>query len=581
MKNCIYHIVYGIMVAVIFIMIGWATIQYEGPSIVEESFDETIDFSVGWMLDNGRTVDLSKLHKAEAIDVHKVFSAYHNVPTQVKEGQHLCFRSKNVFFSVYIDGKLVYEPYVPESRVYTKSPGTRWNYIPLSVKDAGKQIEFRITKVYETGSSKIDNLYIGQPARAIMDLFENKMVAFITCILTLFVGILLMIVDIPINIGKQKNHELLYLGLFSISVATWCLSETYLLQFYLGNSRMMQLVSCCSLMLISIPMTLYIDAAFGFRKRVVVALMVAFSFLSFVAIMVLHFTKILDLHESLHFTHVVLAVSAAVLFYMIIRNAFVMGKGVTRNLYRVLRGIGLSSLSVATIIDLYRYYKATGNDTAMFVRIGLLIFIICFGTSSLEKTINAVKLGVQTDLISQLAYRDGLTRIGNRTAFEEHLVELEEEKDNLDAVGIIMFDVNDLKYVNDSFGHQAGDNMLMASAELIEKAFGPRKGDCYRIGGDEFAVVLSGDYVKDRYEQGAMAFRNLIEEHNANPDKEFRISIAHGLALYNKEQQGKRLMTIMQQADLAMYENKKKIKESQKPPQEYYQTSVLCAEELL
>lgn len=580
MKNCIYHIAYGIMVATIFIMIGWAAVRYEGPSIVEESFDETIDFSTGWTLDNGQTVDLSKLHKETEIDVHKVFSAYHNVPTQVKEGQHLCFRSKNVFFGVYIDGKLVYEPYVPESKVYTKSPGTRWNYVPLSVKDAGKQIEFRVMKVYETGSSKIDNLCIGQPARAIMDLFENKMVAFITCILTLFVGVLLMIVDIPINIGKQKNHELLYLGLFSISVATWCLSETYLLQFYLGNSRMMQLVSCCSLMLISIPMTLYIDAAFGFRKRVVVALMVAFSFLSFVAIMVLHFTKILDLHESLHFTHIVLAVSAAVLFYMIIRNAFVMGKDVTRNVYRVLRGVGLSSLSVATIIDLYRYYTVAGNDTAMFVRIGLLIFIICFGTSSLEKTINAVKLGVQTDLISQLAYRDGLTRIGNRTAFEEHLVELEEEKDNLDAVGIVMFDVNDLKYVNDSFGHQAGDNMLVASANLIEKAFGPRQGECYRIGGDEFAVVLSGDYVKDRYEQGAMAFRNLIKDHNAQPDKEFRISIAHGFALYDQEQKGKRLMTIMQQADLAMYENKKKIKESQKPPQEYYQTSVLSAEKV-
>ena len=60
MKNCIYHIAYGIMVATIFIMIGWVAVRYEGPSIVEESFDETIDFSAGWTLDNGQTVDLSK-----------------------------------------------------------------------------------------------------------------------------------------------------------------------------------------------------------------------------------------------------------------------------------------------------------------------------------------------------------------------------------------------------------------------------------------------------------------------------------------------------------------------------------------
>ncbi len=581
MKNCVYHVVYGIMVAIILIMIGSAAFRFEGPSIVEESFDESIDFSAGWLLDNGKTVDLSKIHEMSDLEVYKVFSVYHDVPTDVKEGQYLCFRSKNVFFSVYMDGKLIYEPYVPENRVYTKSPGTRWNYVPISVDDAGKQIEIRISKVYETGSSKIDNLYIAQPARAIMDVIEGKMVAFITCILTLFVGILLMVVDVPINMGSQKNHELLYLGLFSVSVAMWCLAETHLLQFYLGDSRMMQLVSCCSLMLISIPMTLYIDAAFGFRKRAVVAVMVAFSFLSFVAAMILHFTKVADVHETLHFSHVVLIVSASVLFYAIIRNAFVMGKNATRNAYRILRGVGLSSMSIATVIDIYRYYVGTSSDTAMFVRIGLLIFIICFGTSSLEKTINAVKLGVQTELVSQLAYRDGLTRIGNRTAFEEHLIELEEEKDNLSSVGIIMFDVNDLKYVNDSFGHQMGDDMLVVSAKLIEQAFGPIRSDCYRIGGDEFAVILFGDNVVERYERGAMNFRNLIEEYNANPGKDFRISIAHGFAQYNVEQQGKRLMTIMQQADLAMYENKKKIKESQKPPHEYYQTSVLCAEELL
>ena len=354
MKNCVYHVVYGIMVAIILIMIGSAAFRFEGPSIVEESFDESIDFSAGWLLDNGKTVDLSKLHEMSDLEVYKVFSVYHDVPTDVKEGQYLCFRSKNVFLSVYMDGKLIYEPYVPENRVYTKSPGTRWNYVPISVDDAGKQIEIRISKVYETGSSKIDNLYIGQPARVIMDVIEGKMVAFITCILTMFVGILLMVVDVPINMGSQKNHELLYLGLFSVSVAMWCLAETHLLQFYLGDSRMMQLVSCCSLMLISIPMTLYIDAAFGFRKRAVVAVMVAFSFLSFVAAMILHFTKVADVHETLHFSHVVLIVSASVLFYAIIRNAFVMGKNATRNAYRILRGVGLSSMSIATVIDIYR-----------------------------------------------------------------------------------------------------------------------------------------------------------------------------------------------------------------------------------
>lgn len=579
MKNRIYHIIYGIMVATVFVMIGWVFAHYEGPSIVEESFEEPLDFSTGWVLEDGSEVDMSGLKYLEDVGVYEEFSAFHDIPEDLMEGQYLCFRSKNVFFSVYFDGELVYEPYVPESKVYTKSSGTRWNYVPITMEDAGKQIEFRITKVYESGRSSIDNLYIGQPARTIMDLVEEKLVAFITCILTLFVGFVLIIVDIPINMRAQKNHELLYLGLFSVSVATWCLAETHLLQFYLGDSRMMQMVSCCSLMLISIPMTLYLDAAFGFRKRGAMMGMVAVSFLNFVVAIILHFTKIADVHETLYFSHVVLVMSAVVLFYTIIRNTFTMGKSATRNVYRILRGVGLSGLSIATVIDIYRYYKGTGNDTAMFVRIGLLIFIVCFGSSSLEKTINAVKLGVHMEIVSQLAYRDGLTRIGNRTAFEEQLVDLEKQKDELAAVGIIMFDVNDLKYVNDNFGHRTGDNMLVASAGLIEQAFVEQQGECYRIGGDEFAVLLSGDNVQERYDRGIVFFRELMNQHNEQPDKEFRISIAHGFAFYDKSQQGKMLMNIYQQADMLMYEDKKQIKRCQTAPEDYYRTGVLQTED--
>ncbi len=206
----------------------------------------------------------------------------------------------------------------------------------------------------------------------------------------------------------------------------------------------------------------------------------------------------------------------------------------------------------------------------MFVRIGLLIFIICYGSSSLERTIHAVKLGVRAEFVSQLAYRDGLTGIGNRTAFQEKLEELEKIKDGLSAVAVVMFDVNDLKFVNDNLGHHLGDGMLVQSADIIRSAFEGQRGDCFRIGGDEFAVLISGNSVKQRCEQGLMSFKRKMAEHNRKPDKAFRISIAYGYALYKKENSGKKLLDIYQQADRLMYENKKIMKESQSRPEEFY-----------
>lgn len=570
MKNRVYHILYGIMVLILAIVIIWPGIQYEGPSIIEESFPETIDFSEGWVDAEGNEVDTAKLRDLEGTEVYQEFSVFHDIPEDLPEGQYLCFRSKNVFFQMYIDGELVYEPYVPENVMYTKSPGTRWNYVPIDSENAGKQLEFRITKVYESGTSSLDHLCMGEPARAIMDTIEGKLVAFITCILMLFVGAILIIADIPINMSTRKNHELMYLGLFAVSIATWCLAETHLLQIYLGDSRVMQLVSCCSLMMIAIPMVLYLDAAFGFRKRKVLLCMVGISFAEFIVCMVLHFARIADVHETLKLSHVVLFLCAVILFYTIARNSFTMGKNSTKNIYRILRGIGLSSLSVATVIDIFRFYKGYGSDSAMFVRIGLLIFILCFGSSSLEKTINAVKLGVQTEFVSQLAYKDGLTRIGNRTAFEEHLIELEKVKDAIPAVGIVMFDVNDLKYVNDNLGHHEGDGLLLESAALIKDSFVEVNGECFRIGGDEFVVLLSGDEVKERCEAGIATFKEAMKGYNSQPNPEFRISIADGYAIYDKTQEGKKLMDIYQMADMQMYENKKQIKAAQVPPEEFY-----------
>lgn len=574
MGNKIYHIIYGIMVITIVGTIVWLFGNYEGSSVINESFQEEMDFSGGWTLEDGTKVDTAKLRDVEGLKVYEAFGIYHTIPNNIEEGQYLCFRSKNVFYQVYFDGELVYDPYIEDSKLYTKSTGTRWNYVPITVEDTGKQIEIRVTKVYESGRSSIDHILIGQPAKVIMDTIEGKLVSFVTCILMLFVGLLLIVADIPINMRAQKNHELLYLGLFSVSVATWCLAETHLLQFYVGDSRGLQMISCCSLMLISIPMTLYLETAFGFRYRKTMLVMISTSFGSFLLIIFLHLMGIADVHETLHFTHIVLIMSAVVLLYTIIRNTFVMGKNASRNVYRLLRGIGLCGMSVATVIDLYRYYSGTSADTAMFVRIGLLIFIVCFGTSSLEKTINAVKLGVQTEFVSQLAYRDGLTGISNRTAFEERLVDLEKIKDEIPAIGIVMFDVNDLKFVNDNFGHRMGDNMLVKSAELIKGTFEAQQGECFRIGGDEFVALLHGDRVQERYDNAIAQFADAIEAHNTLPNKEFRISIAYGFALYDEEQEGKVLMNIYQQADMLMYENKKRIKKQELSPEEYYKTGL-------
>lgn len=569
-RNAKYDALYIVMIIFFAVLVISTACAYKGPSLTEDFFGSGTDYATGWHTADGASVMLNKLHKTEGTKAGEEYSIYNTIPATISEGDALCFRSKNIFYQVYIDGELQYDPYVPESPVYTKSYGTAWNYVNIPAEDAGKEIEIRITYVYANARSCIDNISIAKPGGAVLNTLSSKMIAFITCVLLLFVGVLLMVADIPINIRANKNHELRYLGLFAVSIAIWCLSETNLIQFFMGDNRIMQVVSCGALMFIPIPTVLYLDTAFGFRYKFVVPTTCLMSSALFVICWGLHFTGIADIHETLTLSHIVLIVTAVIMLYTIVRNSIVVTQKKSRNIYRILRTVGLSGISVATVADVIGYYTGNNTDSAMFVRIGLLVFIVCFGSSSLEKTINAVKLGVQSEFVAQLAYLDGLTRIGNRTSFQEHLVDLEKIKDEVPAVGIVMFDVNDLKFVNDHMGHHQGDAMLVKSADIIKEAFENKNSMCFRIGGDEFAVLISGEQVQEQYEEGIVRFREKMEQHNTLKDKKFRLSIASGFAVYNEECKGDKLMDIYQKADEQMYANKKEVKKKQVPPEEYY-----------
>lgn len=179
-------------------------------------------------------------------------------------------------------------------------------------------------------------------------------------------------------------------------------------------------------------------------------------------------------------------------------------------------------------------------------------------TESFQKTV--AHLQQYISYINGLAYRDSLTSVKNKTAYLEAESRLEERmRLGRPEFGIVMLDINGLKQINDTFGHDFGDMIIISACRLICKTFS--HSPVYRIGGDEFVVILEGG----DYENRAQLLENLeqeIESHNAMTRNDTRVSIARGIAIYDSETDLV-FAHVFKRADEAMYRNKAAIKQKE------------------
>ena len=156
-----------------------------------------------------------------------------------------------------------------------------------------------------------------------------------------------------------------------------------------------------------------------------------------------------------------------------------------------------------------------------------------------------------TEKLFELAYTDSMTEVQNRNAYEEHLKKLRKPSANLSRITVIVVDVNDLKEINDGFGHFCGDDAIKTVAKALRDTIGA-KADIYRIGSDEF-VCISESNILPYISQ----FKDTISF--LNNEKLYKLSVSIGYAPYN-EKYSKTIDDMIRYADEKMYKNKKKQK---------------------
>lgn len=152
------------------------------------------------------------------------------------------------------------------------------------------------------------------------------------------------------------------------------------------------------------------------------------------------------------------------------------------------------------------------------------------------------------------AYHDSLTKLPNRRQFENEVLSLIDSASRRNLQFAVLFvDLDGFKHVNDSLGHNLGDQLLIATAKRLDHR--KRSGDILaRMGGDEFAVVLSNVNTKDIALQIANKYLEFIVEPFKIDGHNIKISASIGVSLYPED--GANLQTLLVNADMAMYQAK-------------------------
>ena len=176
-------------------------------------------------------------------------------------------------------------------------------------------------------------------------------------------------------------------------------------------------------------------------------------------------------------------------------------------------------------------------------------------TSTFKRLTAHMKENITT--LNRRAYIDALTSVRNKWAYASFIEDLQTCLDADDgnmqfAVGV--FDCDDLKLVNDKYGHDKGDIYLKKASHLMCHVF--QHSPVFRIGGDEFSVILQNDSFRDRDEL-IREFKKAMAETNAaagNPWEQ--VNVSFGIAEYDSEQDGA-VIDVVRRADKNMYENKR------------------------
>ncbi|GAU80064.1 GGDEF domain-containing protein [Fusibacter sp. 3D3] len=486
----------------------------------------------------------------ENVGYDQVFKVEKTLDEAFPDGMSLRIRASMQDVSVIAKNRIIYQSERTREGRLVFPEVSMWHLVELPDSMAGEVLTIEYKTKINTFLGVVNPIYYGEKEALIYDIVHKNITGLGVAVTMLITGVLAIIASIILS--RIGDYRLLYLGLFSISASIWMMSEMRVLQLVTGNRFILGGISYLMLPLFTIALVRYLGIVvlekYRWYTQIIVRLFFVLLFLSIVLQMTGRVPFIAITTITLILIGSVILGTLAVMSY----ESFVL-KNKKSSLYLM----HLSVLIVTGFLEIGVFFSKEFDLLNLYSKLGFGAFMAFQFIESIKYFNNLLVLKNESKLLEKMAYTDILTGGDNRAAFERDLDELLNR-----ALGntfrLALLDINNLKNINDTFGHSEGDLVIKRTYDAIQMAFS-ELGKCYRLGGDEFACLME-DVDPVKYNSAVAQLDRLLGKIEQELSYNFSIAIGHGVFSYIDHETNVDFGAFFHKVDLAMYEQKRAAK---------------------
>ena len=503
------------------------------------NIEPSISMSEDWTYDN-ESVTLP-MHLD--VDPNETYTIETTLSNAFREGQYLLIRSSLANIEVTLDGQVIY------ARTYgdaiSNPYASMWHIIRIHHNSEGKQLTISFNSPYESMAGQVNNIFYGSEAAHYVYLSQTYGLRLAIAVVVAVIGLIMMLSDLFVS--KKGNYRFAHLALFALLLSLWILAESRMLQFFTGSTFLIGSLAYLIIPLFPIPLITHLNNQVVKQyKKPLTAFQVIYT-VDFIVVIVLYLTGIADFFESV--------IVSQILIIAGIITALIVLMYEVRDLKNQEAMSFVKALGVLVFFGLFELIGFAIGDfehTSIFLSIGAAILMFLLLVQYIRYVIERMKLSQEKEFYEQLAFVDYVTQGKNRLAYEQDLKMIFEDKTHVDDMRLILFDLDNLKIINDNFGHSEGDKALKEAYDLISDVF-QDYGTCYRIGGDEFACIYMNAKEEVFYEK-QLRLSAITKKMTKQKPYSFRISYGSAVAKLCDMN----MKDLIHLADLDMYYYKKK-----------------------